>query len=111
MSTIDRASLPQEFFDTTAARLLIQPEPEYIYARLWTDALMTSQPSLDSLGLGMSNRDKFGTSGAAYSTLEQQQLAVNDNIFRSARIGRFSAIEEDEAPTHLLVSDYDSWLA
>jgi D-lyxose ketol-isomerase len=35
---------------------------------------------------------------------------VNDNIF-AAPIGRFAAIDEDEAPTHLLVSDYDRWLA
>ncbi len=33
-----------------------------------------------------------------------------DNIFRDP-IGRFSQIEEDEAPLHLLVSDYDRWLA
>jgi D-lyxose ketol-isomerase len=32
-----------------------------------------------------------------------------DNIFREP-IGRFSEIEEDEAPLHLLVSDYDKWL-
>ena len=32
-----------------------------------------------------------------------------DNIFREP-IGRFADIEEDEAPTHLLVSDYKSWL-
>lgn len=32
-----------------------------------------------------------------------------DNIFREP-IGRFSQIDEDEAPLHLLVSDYDSWL-
>jgi len=32
-----------------------------------------------------------------------------DNVFRE-EIGRFSAIEEDTAPKHLLVSDYDSWL-
>lgn len=32
-----------------------------------------------------------------------------DNIFREP-IGRFSKIEEDEAPLHLLVSDYDDWL-
>ena len=32
-----------------------------------------------------------------------------DNIFREP-IGRFSDIEEDEAPTHLLVSDYRTWL-
>ncbi len=35
---------------------------------------------------------------------------LTDNIFREP-IGRFAAIEEDEAPRHLLVSDYDRWLA
>ncbi|MEM1273503.1 MAG: D-lyxose/D-mannose family sugar isomerase [Pseudomonadota bacterium] len=33
-----------------------------------------------------------------------------DNWFREP-IGRFAAIEEDEPPTHLLVSDYDRWLS
>ncbi|QIE43247.1 D-lyxose/D-mannose family sugar isomerase [Meridianimarinicoccus aquatilis] len=33
-----------------------------------------------------------------------------DNIFREP-IGRFATIEEDVAPTHLLVSDYAKWLA
>lgn len=32
-----------------------------------------------------------------------------DNLFREP-IGRFSAIEEDEPPLHLLVSDYAKWL-
>ena len=32
-----------------------------------------------------------------------------DNIFREP-IGRFADVEEDEAPTHLLVSDYKNWL-
>lgn len=32
-----------------------------------------------------------------------------DNIFREP-IGRFANIEEDEAPMHLLVSDYKTWL-
>ena len=35
---------------------------------------------------------------------------VTDNIFADP-IGRFSDIEEDEAPLHLLVSDYEKWLA
>ncbi len=34
---------------------------------------------------------------------------LSDNMFRDP-IGRFSTIEEDEAPTHLLVSDYETWL-
>jgi len=32
-----------------------------------------------------------------------------DNVFREP-LGRFAEIEEDEAPAHLLVSDYDRWL-
>jgi len=35
---------------------------------------------------------------------------LTDNVFREP-IGRFSEIEEDAAPTHLLVSDYDRWLS
>jgi hypothetical protein len=35
---------------------------------------------------------------------------LTDNIFREP-IGRFAEVEEDEAPLHLLVSDYDRWLA
>jgi len=34
---------------------------------------------------------------------------LTDNIFR-APIGRFAQIEEDVAPMHLLVSDYEAWL-
>ncbi len=34
---------------------------------------------------------------------------LTDNIFREP-IGRFAEVEEDEAPVHLLVSDYDRWL-
>ena len=33
-----------------------------------------------------------------------------DNVFREP-IGRFATIEEDEPPTHLLVSDYATWLS
>ena len=33
-----------------------------------------------------------------------------DNVFREP-IGRFAKIDEDVAPTHLLVSDYRTWLA
>lgn len=35
---------------------------------------------------------------------------LKDNVFEDP-IGRFSDIEEDEAPLRLLVSDYDSWLS
>lgn len=34
---------------------------------------------------------------------------LTDNVFREP-IGRFAEVEEDAAPRHLLVSDYDRWL-
>jgi D-lyxose ketol-isomerase len=34
---------------------------------------------------------------------------VTDNVFVS-KIGRFASVEEDVAPTHLLVSDYERFL-
>ena len=33
-----------------------------------------------------------------------------DNVFRDP-IGRFAGVEEDVEPTHLLVSDYPTWLS
>ena len=51
--------------------------------------------------------------GAAGDVLIGEVSTVNDdetdNIFREP-IGRFAEIEEDEPPTHLLVSDYATWL-
>jgi len=35
---------------------------------------------------------------------------LTDNVFADP-IGRFATVEEDEAPLHLLVSDYEAWLA
>ncbi len=51
--------------------------------------------------------------GEGGSVLIGEVSTVNDdetdNIFRD-RIGRFSEIDEDVDPTHLLVSDYRAWL-
>ena len=51
--------------------------------------------------------------GAEKDVLIGEVSSVNDdltdNVFKDP-IGRFSKIEEDVAPLHLLVSDYDSWL-
>jgi hypothetical protein len=34
MALVSRASLPAEFFDRTSAKMLVQPEPQYLYAQL-----------------------------------------------------------------------------
>lgn len=79
MATIDRASLLQEFFDTTSPRLLRQPEPPYIYARLWLDAMASTPPSVD--GLGRPN-DEWGM--GMYASFDEQMAAIEKDIFREA---------------------------
>lgn len=34
MTIINRASLPEEFYDVTSAKMLVQPEPQYVFAFL-----------------------------------------------------------------------------
>lgn len=65
----------------------------------------------ESVTLAPGNWHKFwGESG---DVLIGEVSAVNDdqtdNIFEE-KIGRFANIEEDAAPDHLLVSDYEKWL-
>ena len=52
--------------------------------------------------------------GRGWRRAHRGSFTVNDdetdNIFREP-IGRFAEVEEDVEPTHLLVSDYASWLS
>lgn len=65
----------------------------------------------ESVTLRPGNWHKFWGEGG--DVLIGEVSGVNDdetdNIFEQA-IGRFADIEEDVAPTHLLVSDYPTWL-
>lgn len=66
----------------------------------------------ESVTLHPGNWHKFWGEGGdvligEVSTVNDDQ---NDNIFHEP-IGRFSDIEEDVEPVHLLVSDYERWLA
>jgi hypothetical protein len=66
----------------------------------------------ESVTLSPGNWHKFWGEGG--DVLIGEVSTVNDdltdNIFYQP-IGRFSEIEEDVAPVHLLVSDYDRWLS
>lgn len=66
----------------------------------------------ESVTLSPGNWHKFWGEGG--DVLIGEVSTVNDdltdNIFQEP-IGRFSDIEEDVAPVHLLVSDYEQWLS
>lgn len=74
---ISRAQIPEEFYDRTAAQLLAQPEPQYLYARLFLRAL--------NIELGVPNvigraGQELGGQGAAYTPAEQDRLMLSDDM-------------------------------
>jgi hypothetical protein len=77
--TIGRVSLPNEFFDRTSAKMLRQPEPQYLYARLLYMA--AGQAELRRGGqLGISAERAVGGMGAPVMSLEEMQLMLSDEI-------------------------------
>lgn len=79
MASTSRATLPQEFFDITSAMLLVQPEPQYLYASWWKAALGAALDVNGPLGLAIPNR-QFGQNGAAYTPIERDRLMMADPI-------------------------------
>lgn len=77
MSFFNRASNPENFFDITEAKLLRQPEPDYLFARFFLDAVNASLgiPS----GFGLDGR-QTPTAGAAYVNVDADQLKIAGNL-------------------------------
>jgi hypothetical protein len=81
MTQVQRATLPQEFFDITSAALLVQPEPMYLHSRLIKMALSASFDVGNMLGLPMPER-QFGGLGANYQTNpEDGRLMLSDGLY------------------------------
>lgn len=82
MPLINRATLPQEFFDFTSTMLLMQPEPKYLHAKLIKSALGASFNASGLLGF-MPGRE-FGDKGAPYMTdaaAEAARLSLSDDLY------------------------------
>lgn len=80
MPLVNRATLGAEFFDITSARLLAQPEPQYLYATLWKMALAAAL----SLASGISFRGSIGEQGAPYASAEKDRAVFDDPIYSQA---------------------------
>lgn len=76
MGNIGRATLPQEFFDITSAQLLMQPEPQYLHARLFKNALNVDLDAGGAMGIPIPGR-QFGGSGPDYGDLEGSRLILS----------------------------------
>lgn len=77
MASYQRASLPENFYDKTSDMLLVQPEPQYLYAQLWLAAMGASLSVGDSMGLP--GRQLPGA-GAAYSSAERDRLLISNAL-------------------------------
>jgi hypothetical protein len=82
MAQILRATLPEEFYDITSARLLTQPEPQYLHAKLFKAAMAASLSPLAALGLP--GRPSIGASGAPYASPEDGRLVLSDGLYDRA---------------------------
>lgn len=84
MALINRASLPEEFYDITSSMLLVQPEPQYLHAVLFKMAMASAMKvQFGALGMPIPNRP-IASSGAAYSSAEadrQLMLANVDSVY------------------------------
>lgn len=86
MAIVNRASLPEEFFDVTSPRMLLQPEPQFFFAVLGKLAL-GSALSL-AMGAGGISPDRgIGTSGSdpgPYQASARLGLASADSMSSQA---------------------------
>jgi hypothetical protein len=82
IQSVGRADLPQEFFDFTSAQLLIQPEPQYLHARLIREA-MRMEMDKRAASLGLPGRELMDKS-ANYLQMEELQLELSDRLYAAA---------------------------
>jgi hypothetical protein len=71
--TISRFTLPENFYDITSSKLLVQPEPQYLFAGLFLSAIGTSLPIPS--GFGLDGR-QVPSAGAAYASADRDRLMM-----------------------------------
>jgi hypothetical protein len=81
--TINRASLPSEFLDLTSARMLVEPQPQFIFAQMWKMALAASAPSVSGAAGLMGGRGAQA-GGAPVPSADSMRLILEDPIYGSA---------------------------
>ena len=84
MPSVSIFTLPANFLDIMSARLLIQPEPQYLYAVLAMSAL-TGDLQGTGGGLGHIGREIVGT-GVSYVNLNEDRLNLAEALLRDALV-------------------------
>lgn len=79
---VSRLTLPENFFDVTSAALLLQPEPQYLFASLWKRAMGQDLGVPDAIGLELPDRSVTGV-GADYAQRTDGRLMLATDLFDS----------------------------
>lgn len=77
MPVISRATLPAEFFDRTSSMMLVQPEPQYLYAQMVFAADLQAELRANPDGLSlMAGRGIDSAQGAIVKPFAENQLQL-----------------------------------
>ncbi len=78
MPTFQRATMPEGFYDRTSDMLLVQPEPQFLYAELFLGALGISLVPPSELGVP---GRAIGGAGAQYTAADADRLRLASPMF------------------------------
>jgi hypothetical protein len=79
--SVSRVTLPQEFYDKTDDMLLVQPEPQYLYAVMFMGAMAASLDTSGELALPWRNASVGSPLVSAYGTpAERDRLVLSAPI-------------------------------
>lgn len=81
--TLNRGTLPQEFYDITSDMLLVQPEPQYLHGQLLQLAMGSALAQVSDIGLPFRSG---GGSGAMYGSAEDDRLKLASALASEAVI-------------------------
>lgn len=84
MST--RFDLPENFYDITSSMLLVQPQPQFLFAQLWKSAMAASIQVPESIG--MSGRE-ISSGGAPYVSETKDRLQMANELLGSLIAAKF----------------------
>ena len=71
--TLNRGTLPQEFFDITSDMLLVQPEPQYLHGAMLQSAMGAALAQASDVGLPFRT---LGGAGASYGSVADDRLML-----------------------------------
>ena len=99
MAIVNRASLPEEFFDVTSSRMLLQPEPQYFFGLLGKMALGAAISIAAGMGNGGITADRgIPSTGAQVSQAGAQLMLASADPMTAQAIQMVA--ELGKAPGH-----------